>query len=758
MASGLGKTLTSAFDVREFLEKHPSSHILVLCHSANILGQTREIFRTFFGDEYSYGMFNGAEKAVDKTDFLFANLQSVNLHKDAFEPDEYAYIIVDEAHHSPARTYRQAIEHFKPEFLLGLTATPERMDDADLTEIFGETVFEYRMEDAIKDGWLASIDYHVKTDELSKLAEILDSNKKLTLSQLNREIFVPKRDEEIVRIIQEEIKAKDNPTTVIFCQTIEHADKIAELMNAVVIHSNLSLEEREHRLEGFRTGKIKTVCAVDILNEGIDVPRTDVIVFLRVTQSKIVFIQQLGRGLRLAEGKDNVLVLDFVAAADRLEMLFQLENEFQEATERYPRGKNAEREQFILDIDSTIFRDRKVDIITLIKEARSYHSRVTDEELIQDFRKECKRLERFPRHDEFYYHNRKTYLERFGDWRKIAELADCLEYWDEYCRTAKGRKLSDEELLQDFHRECEDLGHFPKKDEFHYHSSYTYLSRFKTWENISKLADCLEYWDEYCRTAKGRKYSDKELLQDFRKECEDLGHFPMVDECHYHNLYVYLRKFKNRENLAKLAGCEEYYNEYLRTASGLKISDEELLQDFRKECEDLGRFPMVDECHYHYFYTYLERFENREKLAELSDCTEYLKAFYQTALSSYFTDEELARDFRKECKDLGHFPKKHECHYHSYSSYLARFKTRENLAESSGCIDYLKKYRAQGFTDEELIRDFRRECEDLGHFPKKKEFHYHSGRTYLNRFKTWENLAKLADCMKYWENRPRKRK
>ena len=205
-----------------------------------------------------------------------------------------------------------AIEHFSPQFLLGMTATPERMDDADLTEIFGKAVFEYRLESAIKDGWLSEVEYRVKTDEIQNLETILDSGKKFSLAQLNREVFAPKRDEEIIRIIREEISEKNNPTMVIFCQSIAHAEKFAELMgDAVVIHSGLDNDEVTERLEGFRSGSIKTVCAVDMLNEGIDVPRTDVIVFLRVTQSQIVFTQQLGRGLRRADGKDKVLVLDF---------------------------------------------------------------------------------------------------------------------------------------------------------------------------------------------------------------------------------------------------------------------------------------------------------------------------------------------------------------------------------------------------------------------------------------------------------------
>ena len=372
MASGLGKTLTGVFDIKQLFAAQPNGRVLVLCHSEAILSQTKEVFKRNFGECYSYGMYNGNQKAPHRTDFLFANLQSMNLHRGDFAPEEFDFIVVDEAHHSPAETYRGAIEYFRPQFLLGMTATPERMDDASLGDIFGETVFEYRLVDAVRDGWLSKVKYRVKTDELQNLGAILDSGEKFSLSRLNREIFVPKRDEEIVRVIREEVKSKENPTMVIFCQSIAHAEKFAELMgDATVIHSRMSAAERAQKLAGYRAGTIKTVCAVDILNEGIDVPRTDVIVFLRVTQSRIVFTQQLGRGLRRAKGKGEVLVLDFVSTVDRLDMLFQFRREFKSSTGRYPRnGVKEPDEYFTLEMDTPTFQEREADILALIEQAQ----------------------------------------------------------------------------------------------------------------------------------------------------------------------------------------------------------------------------------------------------------------------------------------------------------------------------------------------------------------------------------------------------
>lgn len=197
MAPGLGKTLTCAFDLQGYFTTHPDGHVLVLCHSEAILSQTKNVFKSVFGDEYSYGMYNGKEKASRRSDFLFANLQSVNLHLEEFNPDGYDYVVVDEAHHAPAETYKKAIEHFNPEFLLGMTATPDRMDGADLEGIFGETVYERDIVDAVQNGWLSGVDYRLELDEIHNLDDFLEKNI-ITLSQLNRELFIPKRDEEII--------------------------------------------------------------------------------------------------------------------------------------------------------------------------------------------------------------------------------------------------------------------------------------------------------------------------------------------------------------------------------------------------------------------------------------------------------------------------------------------------------------------------------------------------------------------------------
>lgn len=375
MASGLGKTLTAAFELKELFKEVPNAQVLVLCHSIDILEQIKNVFKEEFGDEYSYGMYNYFRKTAHKTNFLFANLQSIGMHRDEFSPDEFDYVIVDEAHHAQAYTYREAITYFKPRFLLGLTATPERMDGLDIEDVFDETVYKYTLYEAVYDGWLANIKHVIELDDLEErldeLTALSDSGETLSMARLNRDFFVPKRDEAIVQIIKKEIAVKTDPTTVIFCQTVEHAERFAELMDTIAVHSRLPKDKRDERLEAFRIGLIKTICAVDILNEGIDVPSIDVVVFLRITQSARIFLQQLGRGLRPVNGKKEVLVLDFVGNAERIEQIMQIRDEFERVAKAHARKTSgAVKEAYRLNIATSKFVEKRVDVLSIIQRAQ----------------------------------------------------------------------------------------------------------------------------------------------------------------------------------------------------------------------------------------------------------------------------------------------------------------------------------------------------------------------------------------------------
>lgn len=582
MASGTGKTLTGIFDLKEYLKENPEGRVLVLCHSADVLRQIRDEYRAMFGYEYSYGMYNETEKTTRKTDFMFANLQSVNLHPEEFGPDEFVYVIVDEAHHAPAVTYRRAVEHFEPQFLLGMTATPDRTDDASLAEIFGDRVFTYDLVRAVNEGSLSGIDYRVKLDDMMKLETVLDSDEQISMSRLNREFFVPKRDEEIVRLIREGIAEKNDPTMVIFCQTIDHAEHIAELMgDAIVIHSKLDDDTIVERLADFRSGKARTVCAVNMLNEGIDIPRTDVIVFLRVTQSRIIFTQQLGRGLRLAEGKDKVLVLDFVATADRLVQIFELMRKFKDYTGTYTGKPGGTHEYFTLNIDTSGFRERTVDIISLIEQAQIRRD-YTNEEMLERLRDKARELGRSPHvkdlQDDENMPTFHMYRRCFGSFNKALILAGLRPFlW---------KDVSNEELLDLLRMKAQELGRTPMyrevQDDPDMPTPSVYEKRFGNFRNVIKRAG-LKIIDWHGA-------SNEELLELLRKKAKELGRAPTYDDVEKDpdmpSPQTYKKRFKGFHEAIVAAGLTPIV--YTKWAI---LSKEELLELLRQKAKKLGKAP-----------------------------------------------------------------------------------------------------------------------------------------------------------------------
>lgn len=325
MASGLGKTVTVAFDAKEWLKAN-KGRVLYLCHQNDILGQAQQTFESILGSGYTYGFYTGREKTAHRADFLFASFQTMAKNAErVFSPEEFAYIIVDESHHSQAPSHLKIVEYFKPKFLLGATATPDRADGLNIRSVFGEEVYNLPLEKALGQGLLTRVDYRLVTDEIS-LDEVNRTDiEDWSLKDIDHNVFIPKRDEEISASIDRHAAEFSEQRIVVFASTIARAEQLAQrISGAVAYHSEVPTKERLVRLEMFRQGMIRAMITVDCFNEGIDIPEANVIVFLRSTSSMRIFYQQLGRGLRLCKGKDKVIVLDFVGNAERLIMLKEL--------------------------------------------------------------------------------------------------------------------------------------------------------------------------------------------------------------------------------------------------------------------------------------------------------------------------------------------------------------------------------------------------------------------------------------------------
>ncbi len=374
MATGLGKTMVSAFEIKRLLELAPG-RVLYLCHNNDILRQARKTYESVLGKSRTYGYFHGTEKHMHHVDVLFASFQTMATWRETFRQGEFRYVIIDEIHHGHAATFRPTIEYFEPDFMVGLTATPERTDGLDITELLGRPVYELGLFKALALRYLCDVDYRVMTDEIQMAGVLETPIGKLSIASLNRSVFVPKRDEEIARIIQEKTAEVKKPRAMIFCASIKHAERMAKLMpHAVILHSGLKDKEKGTRLEQFRSGEANTILTVDMLNEGIDVPEANVIVFLRSTSSRMVFLQQLGRGLRKAHRKLKVLVLDFVANCERFEMIDQLQQGVRQALKSS--SAKAESEVYgslatlTLTLDGSKFDERVWELTRIVGEVR----------------------------------------------------------------------------------------------------------------------------------------------------------------------------------------------------------------------------------------------------------------------------------------------------------------------------------------------------------------------------------------------------
>lgn len=323
MAPGLGKTTVMAADARRRLLQYPGARLLFLNDNNDILNQAHERFKLIVGNEFEYGLFSGDGRDYDEVSVLFASLQVMRDWRTAFLTDEFMFGQMDEGHHASADTYEPTLRYFDFAHLLGVTATPDRMDEKDIRDIFGPEIYSLTLEDAIQRRLLASVDYHIITDQVIEDQRLIDDyGEEYPFEQLDRKIFVPKRDDEIARIIKEYAEKLPHVKRIVFCSSIEDATNFSGYFeNSAAYHSGLSRSERKRLLAAYKEGPIDTICAVDGFNEGIDIPEASQIIFKRQTGSKRIYLQQLGRGLRRTTLKSHVQVLDFVGNAERLLMV-----------------------------------------------------------------------------------------------------------------------------------------------------------------------------------------------------------------------------------------------------------------------------------------------------------------------------------------------------------------------------------------------------------------------------------------------------
>ncbi len=328
-ATGTGKTVIAAFDYKSFCEKNPSgkNRLIFLAHREEILVQAIDTFKAVLKD-YNFGSLYVGKNKPDSMDHLFISIQTFNSQKfyEKTPEDFYDFIVLDETHHASAESYQPLFSHYKPKVFLGLTATPERSDGISVERYFDNHISaEIRLPEAIEMKLLSPFQYFGITDSVD-LKNIIWKRGGYDDNELDR-LYVSdvrsagQRASLIVASVRKYIADMEHTKGLGFCVSIEHAKFMAESFNRAGISSryltSFSPDDlRKNAKEMLRTGEIKFIFVVDIYNEGVDIPEVNTVLFLRPTKSLTVFIQQLGRGLRLSPGKDCLTVLDFIGQAN----------------------------------------------------------------------------------------------------------------------------------------------------------------------------------------------------------------------------------------------------------------------------------------------------------------------------------------------------------------------------------------------------------------------------------------------------------
>ncbi len=307
-ATGTGKTVLSALDAKQF----KVNRLLFVVHRANIAKKSLQTFADIFDGKKSMGLYSGTTRDIH-SDFIFSTIQTITKPDSlaSFDKNAFDYIIIDESHRSGANSYKNIINYFKPKFLLGMTATPERTDGFDIFSLFDHNLaYEIRLHKAMEEGLICPFHYFGVSD-IELEGELFDNVLDFNMLVSNERVRHIIEKSQFYGCDNGEIKG------LVFCSRIQEAVELAHMFNnigykAVSLSGQDSEECREESIRQLEDGSLNYIFTVDIFNEGVDIPKVNQIIMLRPTQSAIVFVQQLGRGLRNTSGKEYLTVIDFI--------------------------------------------------------------------------------------------------------------------------------------------------------------------------------------------------------------------------------------------------------------------------------------------------------------------------------------------------------------------------------------------------------------------------------------------------------------
>lgn len=445
-ATGIGKTYLAAFDSRKY------NRILFVAHREEIIKQAAQSFKNVRNSN-DIGFFYANKKDTEAS-FIFALVQTLGkdeyLNEKYFSKDYFDYIVVDEFHHAVSNNYKKIIDYFTPKFLLGLTATPERLDSKDVFALCDyNMVYEVRLKDAINKGWLVPFRYYGIYDETINYEDIDYKNGKYDDKGLEEALMINKRGE----LILNHYLKYNSKRAIGFCTSRHHAEYMAKVfkennIKAVAVYSGESgeySEERNIALNKLSSGELEVIFSVDMFNEGLDIPAIDMVMFLRPTQSPTIFLQQLGRGLRKFKGKEYLNVLDFIGNYKKANLVpFLLSGKEYSATE----CKKNKQSDYVFPDDCMVDFDFR--IIDLFKNQAEREMKVKDKikeqfEVVYDMLGyRPSRIEFLTYIDDEVYQNIKSKgkaMNPFSNYLEYIKENDELNHYEEVLYNSRGREF-----------------------------------------------------------------------------------------------------------------------------------------------------------------------------------------------------------------------------------------------------------------------------------------------------------------------------
>ncbi|MGL6113446.1 MAG: DEAD/DEAH box helicase family protein [Cetobacterium sp.] len=415
VGTGLGKTYLSAFDSLSF------KRVLFVVHREEILHQAMETFKTVHGDKKSYGFFKGSLKDT-QAEIIFASIATLGkkeyLNSDYFPKDYFDYIVIDEVHHGTSNNYKNLLDYFNPQFLLGLTATPERQDNGDVYEICDYNIaYECDFVTGINNNWLTPFKYYGIFDSID-YENIPWRSGRYDLEALENALIVEERSN---KILKRYLKFK-NRISLGFCASVKHCHYMEDFFNknkikAKSITGNTPSSERSRIIEELKSGEIEIIFTVDVFNEGVDIPCVNTVLFLRPTESYTIFLQQLGRGLRTFKDKTILRVLDFVGNYKGAELRPMY------LTGKYKKNSPSPLDIEDLDLPSGCTANFDLELLDYLEKAREKKTPIKTK-LMEDFNSVKEFLGYKPSlMDIFTYGNYPVnfYLQNFKSWLNFLE-------------------------------------------------------------------------------------------------------------------------------------------------------------------------------------------------------------------------------------------------------------------------------------------------------------------------------------------------